>query len=251
MMKKRNGILPGLIAACAACVVSAASFSLGIKQTNDMAPVSIRYVVDGVDAAIGFYTKLTELAGVRYLIDDTRGAVDLYATHLALATDVPAGTITSGRARSILAGVVGLISLIIGGLALARTGRIGTGSGRAGSIVALVLGLIGIVLSVVHLAGSTGFGTGGGRAGAIVALVLGLIGMSLGGLALARTPPFSQRRLTRADPARLVERLIATLDAGPEVEDPWAAEVERCQAEIENGTIPLPLPVPNPRQTAS
>ena len=111
-------------------------------------------------------------------------AVDLYATHLGFAADL-----TGGRARAIVAAVVGLISLVIGGLALARSaGRIGTGNGRAGAIVALVLGLIGMVLSVVHLGSSTGgFGTGGGRAGAIVALVLGLIGMNLGGLALARS----------------------------------------------------------------
>ena len=111
-------------------------------------------------------------------------AVDLYATHLGFASDL-----TGGRARALVAAVVGLISLIIGGLALARSaGRLGTGNGRAGAIVALILGLIGIVLSVVHLGTSTGgFGTGGGRAGAIVALVLGLIGVNLGGLALARS----------------------------------------------------------------
>src|SRR5689334_13715541 len=96
--------------------------------------------------------------------------------------------ITPGRARALVAVAVGLISSVVGGLALARSGgRIGAGSRRAGAIAALVLGLIGIVLSVVHIAGSTGFGTGGGRAGAVVALVLGLIGLSLGGLALARS----------------------------------------------------------------
>ena len=128
----------------------------------------------------GILTGLIAACGVR--------AADFYTTHLGFAMDAPAGGITSGRARSLVAVAVGLISLVIGGLALRRsTRRIGTGSGRVGAIVALVLGLIGIVLSVVHLAGSTGFGTGGGRAGAIVALVLGLIGMSLGGLALARS----------------------------------------------------------------
>ena len=66
------------------------------------------------------------------------------------------------------------ISLIIGGLALARSRRVGSG-GRAAAIVAPVLGLIGVILSVVHLGGAGAFGTGGGRAGAIVALVLSLI----------------------------------------------------------------------------
>ena len=109
---------------------------------------------------------------------------------LASYDDVPvaAGDITPGRRRASAAALVGLISVVIGGLALARAaGRIGTGNGRAGAIVALPMGLIGAVLSVLHLANSTaGFGTGGGRAGAIVGLVLGLIGMNLGGLALAR-----------------------------------------------------------------
>ena len=111
--------------------------------------------------------------------------VDLHTTHLGFLVDVPAGAITAGRARSLVAGVVSLISLIVGGLALARSA---SGKGRTGAIVALVLGLLGMVLSVVHLGTSTGgFGTGSGRAGAIVALVLGLIGMSLGGLALGRS----------------------------------------------------------------
>lgn len=151
MMKKRNGILTGLIAVCAACVC---------------------------------------------LLGDARAAVAFYTTHLGFTVAPAVGAITNGRARSLVAAAVGLISLVIGGLALARSaGRIGTGNGRAGAIVALVLGLIGMVLSVVHLGTSTGgFGTGSGRAGAIVALVLGLIGMNLGGLALARS-----RRSRRTD----------------------------------------------------
>ena len=46
-------------------------------------------------------------------------------------------------------------------------------------------------------------------------------------------------QLTPADRARLVDRLIATLAADPDVEEAWAAEVERRQAEIENGTVSL------------
>ncbi len=104
--------------------------------------------------------------------------------HYGFALDL-----TAGRARSLVGTVVALISLVIGGLALARsTNRIGAGNSRTWAIVALVSGLIGIALSVVHLGSSTGgFGTGSGRAGAIVALVLGLIGMNLGGVALARS----------------------------------------------------------------
>lgn len=43
--------------------------------------------------------------------------------------------------------------------------------------------------------------------------------------------------------ARLVERLITSLDIDPEVEEAWAAEVERRQAEIESGAVSL-LPGP-------
>jgi putative addiction module component (TIGR02574 family) len=45
--------------------------------------------------------------------------------------------------------------------------------------------------------------------------------------------------LTPADRARLVDRLIATLDADPEIEEAWAAEIERRQTEIENGKVSL------------
>lgn len=43
--------------------------------------------------------------------------------------------------------------------------------------------------------------------------------------------------------ARLIERLITSLDVDPEVEEAWAAEVERRQAEIDSGAVSL-LPGP-------
>ena len=49
--------------------------------------------------------------------------------------------------------------------------------------------------------------------------------------------------LPPAERARLIERLITSLDTDPEVEEAWAAEVERRQAEIENGAVSL-LPGP-------
>ena len=63
MMKKRNGILTGLIAACAACVISAASCLQSPQTSNKptdetpMATVCVRYMVDNIDEAIEFYTK--------------------------------------------------------------------------------------------------------------------------------------------------------------------------------------------------
>jgi hypothetical protein len=111
------------------------------------------------------------------------------ATNIAQITasaSEPVRGITPGRARALVAAAVGLISVVVGGVALRSAKNIG--SGRAGLIVALVLGLIGMILSVLHLAYTTGgFGTGSGRAGAIVGLVLGVIGISLGGKALRRS----------------------------------------------------------------
>ncbi len=46
-------------------------------------------------------------------------------------------------------------------------------------------------------------------------------------------------QLSPAERARLVERLIASLDTDPAVEQAWAAEVERRNAEIESGEVSL------------
>ena len=45
--------------------------------------------------------------------------------------------------------------------------------------------------------------------------------------------------LSSAQRARLVEKLIASLDSEPDIENAWAAEVERRHAEIEGGTLSL------------
>lgn len=93
--------------------------------------------------------------------------------------------ITSGRAKSLIGGVLGLICIIVG-----WRSRIHSASGieksRTGATLAFILGFIGILLSIVHLSTSAGavFGSGSGKAGAIVAIVLSLIGITLAGLAL-------------------------------------------------------------------
>jgi putative addiction module component (TIGR02574 family) len=46
-------------------------------------------------------------------------------------------------------------------------------------------------------------------------------------------------RLSAAERERLVERLIASQDFDPELEEAWAAEVERRNAEIESGAVAL------------
>ena len=91
-----------------------------------------------------------------------------------------AGGIGFGRLIPSVAALVGLMGVVLGGVALARSaGRIGIAAG--------VAGLISVIVGGLHAANSAGgIGTGNGLAGAIVAMVVGLISMVLGGLALAR-----------------------------------------------------------------
>jgi peptidoglycan/LPS O-acetylase OafA/YrhL len=95
--------------------------------------------------------------------------------------------ITAGRSRSLIGGVIALISVILGWRAKATSTR-NNNNKKTQAIIALSLGAIAIVLSVIHLGKSAGavFGSGSGKAGAIVALVLALIGVTLSGLALRR-----------------------------------------------------------------
>lgn len=93
--------------------------------------------------------------------------------------------ITAGRAKSLVGVAAGLVGLIVGWRARARSAV--SPSGRNWTIAAFALGSAAIVLGVTHLATTTGgFGTGGGKAGAIVALVLGLIGLVRSGPVLLR-----------------------------------------------------------------
>jgi hypothetical protein len=90
-----------------------------------------------------------------------------------------------GRTVPTAAALLGLVSAIVGGLALTRSRR--ADAGRARTITALVLGPISVVVGGVHgLNSAGGLGTGNGLAGAIFAVILGVIGTALGGLALAR-----------------------------------------------------------------
>lgn len=117
------------------------------------------------------------------------------AAHVFVAAD--GHDVGSGRLVPTVAAVVGLISVVVGGLALARSGRSGTGNGRARAITALVAGLISVVVGGLHMAYSAGgLGTGNGLAGAVVALVAGLIGMVVSGLALARSRRYAQLETT-------------------------------------------------------
>jgi hypothetical protein len=100
--------------------------------------------------------------------------------------------ITPGRAASIISGVIGLISIIIGRLAIIRLATQAK-TARVMSIIAIVAALTCIVLAVLQLARTTGgFGTGKGRAGAIVAIVIGCIGLFLGAKALLQFRRFNR-----------------------------------------------------------
>lgn len=96
------------------------------------------------------------------------------------AAQPSAYALTAGRLWSIVATLVGVAGVIIGGLALARTRRRGT-------TVAMAAGLAGMIGGgLVVAAADGGPGTGYGIVGGYVALVIGLIAMALGGLARSR-----------------------------------------------------------------
>jgi hypothetical protein len=117
-------------------------------------------------------------------------AIQLAAHVWVQAAPTTVSGMTPRRLWATTAAVLGLVGVIIGGLALRRAGgHIGTGNGRLGAIVALVAGLIAVVNGGLNLAVATGGpGTGNGVIGGAAALVLGLIAMILGWLAMARSP---------------------------------------------------------------
>ena len=96
---------------------------------------------------------------------------------------------TPGRVWATIAAFIGLLGVVVGGVALLRAVQsIGTGHGRKGAIVAVAAGLIAVLNGVLNLAVATGGpGTGNGVIGGAGALVLGLIGAGLGVLTLARS----------------------------------------------------------------
>ena len=99
---------------------------------------------------------------------------------------VSAYTLTPGRLVGTVAALVALAGVVIGGLALARSGRIG--NGKRSAIVALVAGLTGIAVGGLVVAMAKGGpGTGYGIVGGYAALAVGLIATILGWRALARS----------------------------------------------------------------
>jgi hypothetical protein len=108
-------------------------------------------------------------------------AASAFAQVASPSPDPASYGMTSGRLLATSAAVIGLIGVVLGGLAL---GRLLGASGRIGAIIA---GLIAVIVGGLRVVTASGIGTGGGRAGAIIALVLGVIAIALGGFALARS----------------------------------------------------------------
>ncbi|MFI6395083.1 DUF6223 family protein [Nonomuraea sp. NPDC050547] len=105
-------------------------------------------------------------------------------TATVLAQPVGAYDLTSGRLWSVIAAVIGLAGVVVGGLALARS----TAPRRRGAVVALVAGAACMVIGALVVAAAKGGpGTGYGIVGGFVDLAVGLVALVLGGVAAART----------------------------------------------------------------
>lgn len=112
----------------------------------------------------------------------------LVAAHVSEPTATTVQGLTPRRLWATTVAVLALAGVVMGALALARSGRrAGTHNGRTPAIVAVVAGLIAVVNGVLNLTMATGGpGSGNGVVGGAAALLLGLIAIALGGLALGR-----------------------------------------------------------------
>ena len=121
---------------------------------------------------------------IRHLLATTVVGEFAPAAYASLAAGGIGG---SGRAGATVIAVVGLASVVVGGLALSRSRR-GPGEGRVQALVAAAAGQVRLAHSAWQMALTTeGLGSGQGRAGAVAGVAFGLIGAVLGGLALARS----------------------------------------------------------------
>jgi len=111
------------------------------------------------------------------------------AAHVSVeAANVTVYTVTAARVWATAAALLGLIGIVIGVRARARSSRRIGNSGRRGAVAALVLGLTAVVVGALNLAVADGGpGTGNGVIGGAAAVVLGLVAAVLGGLVVARS----------------------------------------------------------------
>ena len=155
-----------------------------LDQLSNVADVRPKSMFGGV----GLYSGDVFFGIVAAVIVGFGLAVPVAAQVSVPPADVTVYTMSSGRIGAIVAVLLGLIGVVIAGLALARSARRIGNKGRRGAIVALVLGPIGLIIGgLVVVTADGGVGTGGGLAGGALAMMVGLIGPALGGLALARS----------------------------------------------------------------
>jgi uncharacterized membrane protein len=116
----------------------------------------------------------------------------LLLAHVAEPDAMTVYGLTSRRLWATIVALLAIISVVVGGLAVARpNSRFGAAYGRLGAIAALIAGLVAAINGGMVLVVATGGpGTGNGVVGGAAALVLGLIAMALNGLALAQTRRF-------------------------------------------------------------
>ena len=113
----------------------------------------------------------------------------LVATHLSEPAATTVQGLTSRRLWATAAAAVGLLGIVIGGLALKRpASRFGTNAGRRGAVASVVAGLIALANGAFNLMlANGGPGTGNGVVGGAAAVVLGVVAVALGGMASARS----------------------------------------------------------------
>ena len=100
----------------------------------------------------------------------------------SLLAVVSVSTITPGRLTAIIAALLALTGVIVGTMALRRSG-----DARRRAILASTFGPLGMILGAfVVVTAKGGLGTGNGLGGGVVAMVIGLIAVTLGGWTMAR-----------------------------------------------------------------
>src|SRR5215217_3217513 len=112
----------------------------------------------------------------------------LRAAHVSEPAATTIYGLTLRRLWATGAALLGLVGVVIGGVALARAvSRSRTASRPFGATLALAVGLIAALNGGLNVAIATGGpGTGNGVVGGAAAFVLGLIALALGALARAR-----------------------------------------------------------------
>lgn len=151
--------------------------------------------VDRIDT-----TVLDSVEGEGYLMSlpsELGAEAVAWAAVQPVAADAMA--LSFGRLAALVAALLGLAAVALGGLALVRpTARTGVGSQPNRARIALAAGLVGAALGgLVVATADGGLGTGNGLGGGVVALLLGLAGAALGGRALARSRTAGRRSARR------------------------------------------------------